>query len=332
MKTVLFSLLGIGLFGFSAKAQNYTFTQFTASYNDLQAPIVVTGGVTWDDPEYSIPIGFPFKYFQLEMDTLFGAYGVGAELFSKELPGEIISFLSITGYDLIDMAYDSNLGDGQSGGLSQISYLLTGNPGSRILKIEWKNCGFYGDNADDNVNIDFINFQTWIYESDLSIEVRMGPSSITQPDLCYDGETGGHVALFDRVDMNTIVAEEGIVLTGPPATASSLATTSIFSNYLDGDIPDGKVYRFAHKEAGLTPLDRLADQIELYPNPTKDLINISIPATIEFSLIQIQDLSGKTVASSLNQKQFNVQEFETGVYLVNVTTKDGMLTKKFVKQ
>ena len=57
--------------------------------------------------------------------------------------------------------------------------------------------------------------------------------------------------------------------------------------------------------------------ITIYPNPTRDLVNISgLP---ENSLISIYDMSGRLVKSVANESQLTLEDVVSGVYLVNIT-------------
>jgi hypothetical protein len=56
---------------------------------------------------------------------------------------------------------------------SPINYELSGSSSNHVLKIEWRNAGFYHDNSSNK--IDFISFQLWLYEDANNIEMRYGP-------------------------------------------------------------------------------------------------------------------------------------------------------------
>ena len=75
------------------------------------------------------------------------------------------------GVNLVDRASDTVKWDGMTDSLSPVSYQLGGVPGSRILKVEWKNAGFHMDIAADNKSVDFVNLQIWLYEESNDIEL-----------------------------------------------------------------------------------------------------------------------------------------------------------------
>ncbi|MGJ8665008.1 MAG: T9SS type A sorting domain-containing protein [Patiriisocius sp.] len=81
--------------------------------------------------------------------------------------------------------------------------------------------------------------------------------------------------------------------------------------------------------------DIALNNISLYPNPAKDLINISSPATM-IDKIQLLDMKGsvllmeENVASNL--KTIDVSTLQSAVYFVIIETEQGTINRRFVKQ
>src|SRR5690606_28811457 len=83
----------------------------------------------------------------------------------------------------------------------------------------------------------------------------------------------------------------------------------------------------------LSPPDFFRNNFALYPNPAKDVLNISA-STIELSGATITDINGRVVkqqAVSGMTAQINVSELNAGVYFVSVESAEGKGTAKFVK-
>ena len=81
--------------------------------------------------------------------------------------------------------------------------------------------------------------------------------------------------------------------------------------------------------------DFLASKISVLPNPAKDLITISNDINATISTVVLTDLNGRVVKNqSLNamQGQVAISDLSTGVYMVKVTTDQGTVTKKIVKE
>lgn len=77
--------------------------------------------------------------------------------------------------------------------------------------------------------------------------------------------------------------------------------------------------------------------ISIYPNPTKELINIKLQdQNTKIATLVIKDLSGKTVFENINinsdKSSINISNLSDGIYFIEVTTdSDKKLTKKLVK-
>ncbi|MFD2823797.1 T9SS type A sorting domain-containing protein [Lacinutrix iliipiscaria] len=67
--------------------------------------------------------------------------------------------------------------------------------------------------------------------------------------------------------------------------------------------------------------------ISVYPNPTSHYINID--TALEISSVEIFDILGKKVLTTKNTR-IDVSHFQKGLYLMNIFTKKGKLTKKIV--
>lgn len=71
--------------------------------------------------------------------------------------------------------------------------------------------------------------------------------------------------------------------------------------------------------------------VEIYPNPTDD--NLTIKSDIHIMQISIYDVYGRQIKGfHKSSTQINVQEFQKGIYFLNIATKNGTVVKKFIKQ
>ena len=74
--------------------------------------------------------------------------------------------------------------------------------------------------------------------------------------------------------------------------------------------------------------------VTVYPNLTKDIINISLAEAV-YSNTLVYDIGGRVVAAtSANQKnyQINLVDLNAGVYIVRTITSDKVFTNRVVKQ
>lgn len=169
MAKKLFSLAVLALCGLLntaayAQATTYNLAQSSASYQELSGATTLNTGAEWVNSRYKVPVGFNFSHKGKTYDSLYiGTHGL--TVFDKSGTYAFAAFLS-----MLDCRKDS-----AGNALSSISYQTSGSQGSRILKVEYKNCGIIMMPATDQVN-----FQVWLYEASGKIELRMGSSSISE--------------------------------------------------------------------------------------------------------------------------------------------------------
>ena len=287
---------------------------------------------TWDDPIFLIPVGFDYQYYDNSYDTiLISNFGYGAYMGFEHAGPDLFPVLSAFGADLVDRASDTINFDGESGSVSPISYQVEGNAGSRILKVEWRNTGFYMDLTDDNLAQDSINLQLWLYEGSGTIEIHFGPSSIASPALDYDGESGSFVMLAPHVDLNSYnPVAETLWLDGNQASPS--LTSGSTPSYLDGTVADGTIYRFALSAAGVNE-NIITSQISVFPNPASNRIYFKT-TDLKFTneTIEITNATGRIVKSvSFSKNGIDVSELSNGIYFLRIATEAGSLSKRFIK-
>lgn len=85
----------------------------------------------------------------------------------------------------------------------------------------------------------------------------------------------------------------------------------------------------------LSTNDLLASSLAVHPNPTKDLVNVSNTTDAVVKNIIITDLNGRTVKSidiNATDVQVNISDLAIGVYMMNINTNQGSVTKKIVKE
>ena len=77
--------------------------------------------------------------------------------------------------------------------------------------------------------------------------------------------------------------------------------------------------------------------ISIFPNPAKSRITISTPSNLSGATnLSIYDIHGKRLIFNQiicsGMFEVNVSSLKTGIYFVNISTKEGVLTKKLVIQ
>ena len=75
------------------------------------------------------------------------------------------------------------------------------------------------------------------------------------------------------------------------------------------------------------------DNLEIYPNPTSNIININSKNNLKIEAIQITDMNGRIIKETKGATNtINTSEFKTGVYFLKITTNLGTGTTKIIKE
>jgi hypothetical protein len=127
-------------------------------------------------------------------------------------------------------------------------------------------------------------------------------------------------------------------------TLVSGSTLDYSINYID-DInlsrTTNKSMEVTDADAGMLDADRDMVDVIVYPNPTRDVVNVQCTMSnvqgsmynVQCSGIEIVDVYGKIITTvDQTATQINVSGLAAGMYFVRVTTDRGVVTKPFVKR
>ncbi|WP_300490804.1 choice-of-anchor J domain-containing protein [Flavobacterium sp.] len=82
--------------------------------------------------------------------------------------------------------------------------------------------------------------------------------------------------------------------------------------------------------------DFLASKFSVFPNPAQDVVTVANNSNVLVNQIVINDINGRTVKTvkldTVSETQVNIADLNSGVYFMNITTNEGMATKKIVKK
>lgn len=83
----------------------------------------------------------------------------------------------------------------------------------------------------------------------------------------------------------------------------------------------------------LSVQDTLVDNLILFPNPTKEILNINFNNLLYNGNYSVIDLSGKLILNAqLSSNKIDVSNLNNGVYFLSVTSEGLTQTQKFIKQ
>lgn len=77
----------------------------------------------------------------------------------------------------------------------------------------------------------------------------------------------------------------------------------------------------------------LAENVKLYPNPVKDILNLEYPINTAIKNISIYDISGRLLLQNdTNFKQLNISQLALGTFILEMETSKGRVVSKFIKE
>ncbi len=191
----LYMTAGMLLANIASGQTTYTLAQSSSAYQELSNATVINAGTNWVNTRYKVPVGFNFGYMGGSSDSIYIGTN-GLLVFEKGRRHGFAAFLNML------VCKKDSAGDA----LSTVSYSTSGSNGSRIMKVQFKNCGMEGQYGDDHVS-----FQVWLYETNGKIEVRIGSSSVN--------EGSGEPSVFIGQVNNSGKGAPISGLTGTPASA-----------------------------------------------------------------------------------------------------------------
>lgn len=168
--------------------------------------------------------------------------------------------------------------------------------------------------------------------------------SATANTTCVNGAWYHYVFTYDG-NVLKIFKNGVLISTSGTVTLTTVNNNNLFSigaghyGSLNGAVDDLKIYNYALNATEVSNLynnNTLSSsdfsqnnlEVKLYPNPVRDILNIDIENDIQS--IEIYNIQGQKVLSS-NQKQINVSDLATGMYMVRIQDVDNSIaTKKIV--
>jgi len=314
----------------------YSFSKFTAPYNDLTGATNLTAGVSWDDTVMTVPIGFPFKWALSNRtlnDIMIDSYGM---LYAPDDLDSNIGFASriMMAYqaDLVDRSYNTN-----QVAISPISYKTEGTAGNRICKVEFKNAGFYSDAT----GIDSANFQVWLYEGSNIIEYHYGPQGVDDISTSFDGENGPWINLVYKLSVDTLAAtallDSCSYVAGNTSTSAIMNPTaqldlnSLPSDFaFDGLPANGQVFRFAPLGvSSVKEVEAAFAGVQVFPTHAVSSVHIQHEGAVTYA--RLTDLHGKVLWSGeVKSQQMDIptSSLSQGMYFLSLTTNQ-QLTKTY---
>lgn len=93
---------------------------------------------------------------------------------------------------------------------------------------------------------------------------------------------------------------------------------------------------FGENNANTQNFSSLSREVSIYPNPAEEIISIKVGESFERFDIIIHDTQGRRIFKESNKHEketsLNISEYQSGIYIISVTTEIGVASKKFIKR
>ena len=169
--------------------------------------------------------------------------------------------------------------------------------------------------ADDGVQFDvmFDSPVTVAATTELVVAVDIAPAP-PAPISNYDFRIGAND--LGQNDPSYITSE-GCALADP-------------TNFANIGFPNTHIILNLLGDTNLSTDDFGLSQVSVYPNPVSDVLNIKVPSNIVLNEAMLFDALGRKVNVSNNNGVINVSDLSSGIYILNIETSVGELSKKII--
>ena len=301
-----------------SQAQSYTFEELSGEYSDLSGSTIIDDTDYQNDAFHPIDIeGETISLYALEFNfggiTTFVLQTLGNVRIDNDSSAIILDGLRSLDMNIIDET-------------SQLSYLIDGEPGSYIIKAEWKNHTLVSGETGN-----FFNFQIWVYQETGIIEFRYGPRSDNNASG-YTEDTGPFIGILYAPD-NFFSYYEKLWLSGEIDDYQIEEDPSSNFERMSGIPSEGTIYRFTPTflTSLVYPDKEEVHEFAIVPNPATESILIQ-GAPEPILRVDILDLRGKVVGQYFNSNQIDIAKLDSGIYMIRIETHSYKGVKKLVKQ
>jgi len=139
-----------------------------------------------------------------------------------------------------------------------------------------------------------------------------------------------------QIPSQSVTEQTAIFLTNLPPVEVDFTTVGLTGNTSSSMLKVDNYMVSAVNNTALSVNDVISTKFNIYPNPASDIITISNKENIGVEKISIVDMNGRVVKtqSLTNQSeiQLNISDLRAGVYIFNISTKEGNASKKVIKK
>nr|WP_237390567.1 T9SS type A sorting domain-containing protein [Fulvivirga sediminis] len=175
--------------------------------------------------------------------------------------------------------------------------------------------------------------QTWTLNTAMSnYTATTSLSGNINVEFINDNESRDVRVDYIQVNGNTLQAENMATNTG---VWQNDACGGQYSEWLhcNGYITFGSTASLARESA--EALSAEIDGLSIYPNPTEDVLSITLPSTPEEGNLSIYDMNGtllKKVNVEKGYNEINMKDFKSGTYIIKMRLDKEVISKKIIRK
>jgi hypothetical protein len=96
-----------------------------------------------------------------------------------------------------------------------------------------------------------------------------------------------------------------------------------------------EIWRYSNNSTSSVNSPALLNSISLFPNPSSDMLNVSLSKSLKNGFVSLTDMAGRIIVQQPfigNKESISVRNIPAGIYIVKVEDGSGFINKLFVKQ
>jgi hypothetical protein len=190
-------------------------------------------------------------------------------------------------------------------------------PNTNVISLAIKGDTIYAGTIGDGVYLSSNNGSSWS-------SLTGSPDAIAlaiNGNYIFAGTQGSGVFLSSNNGSSWSAVSYGL-------TNSYVYSLVINGNYIFAGTGSG-VWRLPLSEVGIEEINDNKSNIEVYPNPVTDILQIQ--TSLQIKCIEVFDITGRQIYAT-TAKTINCGGFSSGVYFIKATTEKGVVVKKFMKE
>ncbi len=297
--------------GYEVGADLSSYSTIWDTYNGQSQAAVETGAIVVSDTWAS----------DGTQSIKFAAMNGGSATNFNQLYSPIYNFSTIADADFqVGLDFSTNVVSNTSSNLvfNIYTYAGTGSTPVRVSSAQFDYSGeiFFWDATASQLEVDNYGYQS------AGVEFAAGQNYNLKVGFNADGS------------ISYFVNGESVYTFTPDTAVDFVANRAFFTLLVDDYTSDWYADKYAVTIPTGSVKEQSLSQFSVYPNPANNVINVSSDKAL-VNAVSLVDINGRTVKSvqfdGVYSAQVNIADLANGVYMMNIKSDKGTVTKKVVK-